>query len=176
MSSLSFCSCEAYKIFDQIVSSEPLTAGFLPMISCQSFFLALASLVFCTGCARCSLVLTPAGPLPADCVHGVAHGSQITHDRQSGETRVLPPSGAGYVITPHPRCHIGKAGTEAPGALQDGGAAGFKGGWQAYTRQEIPGWSSFSGNWNVPSAPASYSTQTLFLFIGAQNIDWIPPA
>ena len=105
-------------------------------------------------------VVTPAGKLPRECVHGVAHGSRVAHNRETGEIHVWSPSGSDYVITPHPRCRqsggVGKAEIARRRLSSSGDDSGsFKGGWQAYTKQQIPEWTSFSGSWNVPSAPAS---------------------
>jgi len=100
-------------------------------------------------------VRTPVGLMHHSCVHKVPSGSTV-------EFR----DGAFYTSSGRlPNC-TKSSSMEAPL---------FKGGWQTYTKQNLPGVKTFLGNFNVPDAPQTYDAQTVFLFTGMQNIDWVPP-
>jgi hypothetical protein len=50
----------------------------------------------------------------------------------------------------------------------------FHGGWQIYAKyQSSTRVQSFLGGWVTPDAPTNYTKQTVFLFTGLQNIDWV---
>lgn len=126
-------------------------------------FLALASFYSVAHGA----FLTPAGRV--SCAYGVPSGSNVEHHASSGGGfTVTHPDGS---VVKHPPCR-GEEGATVPDV-------GFKGGWQVYTKQDFSGTEdsihSFVGSWNVPNAPAKYTKQTIFLFTGMQNEDWIPP-
>lgn len=90
-------------------------------------------------------------------------GFHVEHDSLEGKAMVIPACN----MTATPLASSGKPST---------GKEPFHGGWQVYAKQQPTGdVASFVGSWNVPDAPKKYTGQTVFLFTGMQNIDWVPP-
>jgi len=121
-------------------------------------------------------VLTPAGWMHPSCVHRAPHGARVTHQERGGfhieheslegGSAVVPPCNAS--AEGPPRATIHSAG--------NGARHSFHGGWQVYAKQQPSrDVTSFLGSWNVPDEPKTYTGQTVFLFTGMQNIDWVPP-
>eukprot|EP00929_Paragymnodinium_shiwhaense_P035013 TRINITY_DN18985_c0_g5_i1.p1 TRINITY_DN18985_c0_g5~~TRINITY_DN18985_c0_g5_i1.p1 ORF type:complete len:337 (-),score=61.28 TRINITY_DN18985_c0_g5_i1:595-1605(-) len=125
---------------------------------------------FVVQAALADVVLTPAGPMHASCVHRVPHGSVVTHRREGGGFAVQHgsfPEGE-KLLEP---CKQG-----VPVNLSTSATGGFRGGWQSYAKQQLSAdVHSFLGSWNVPDEPKNYTGQTVFYFTGLQNIDWVPP-
>jgi len=120
--------------------------------------------------------LSPAGVVA--CAHEVPHGSHVTHHDEGGFT-VVPEQGEVLRIAP---CNETQRGAVRGGSRSNETGGAFKGGWQVYTKQDFSstpvgtvGVHSFVGAWNVPDAPKTYTGQTVFLFTGLQNMDWVPP-
>jgi len=120
-------------------------------------------------------VLTPSGYI--ECATEVPHGSHVLHDdinggfivtdRQTGALiRTIAPCGAS-------RTHRVLTATTA--ADVDPASSGFRGGWQVYAKMNVTDLKQFTGQWTVPNAPEKYTGQTVFLFTGLQNEDWVPP-
>jgi len=95
---------------------------------------------------------------------------------EKGSVTVNPPEAAAFQI---PRCQFPRAkypglrvkrnneGSNKPGDVE---------GWHVYTQQQVGNnLNMYLGNWNVPDVPSGDDDQTLFMFTGVQNINWIPP-
>lgn len=144
------------------------------------------------GAARGSdLVLTPVGRLPRACVHAAPDGA---HVRVEGGVVKVFDGETGAALSARRSCGSGAWPTDAErlrgrrhrhsrstAASRDMPAGGWdddKGdgsGWQAYVKQDTGNATdALLGQWTVPPDPAE-EAQTLFLFTGLQNIDWVPP-
>lgn len=65
----------------------------------------------------------------------------------------------------------------SPPCAHERAVADFAPGWQAWATFESAqpaGFSQFLGTFSVPDAPAEYNGQTLFMFTGLQNSNWVP--
>jgi len=115
--------------------------------------------------------LTPGGYRHKSCCHHVPSGSHIVED-QNGILTVHPPNQvASYQL---PKCSFPmlRPTNVSNGRKRQGDVEG----WHVYTKQNVgAGLNSFLGQWNVPDMPSSDDGQTLFMFTGLQNIDWVPP-
>ena len=109
-------------------------------------------------------VTTPFGQWPAECVHGVEPGA-IVRNEGTSRFRIISAEGEEQL---KPACNhfVGSGAPKAPSKELDG--------WQVWTKEAIGNVTQFLGTWNVPPNPDE-SAQTLFLFTGMQNIDWVPP-
>eukprot|EP01098_Paradermamoeba_levis_P007374 TRINITY_DN3041_c0_g1_i1.p1 TRINITY_DN3041_c0_g1~~TRINITY_DN3041_c0_g1_i1.p1 ORF type:complete len:315 (-),score=75.59 TRINITY_DN3041_c0_g1_i1:57-1001(-) len=118
-------------------------------------------------------VRTPFGYYPAECVHGVPAGSIVEDDLEVASTHfsVRHPDGFKRTIR---RCGLLRGvGQDQAQTQQKVSGQGY--GWQAYTYQNINNVTAMLGQFQVPQDPATYDDQTIFLFPGLQNINWIPP-
>lgn len=138
--------------------------------------LAAALAALTPAAAATEAAITPAGWMHPSCVHRVPHGARVTrkegggfhveHETFEGGSSHISPCNASVKLPPRA---VGDPNSNVAGEP-------FKGGWQVYAKQQPPrDVTSFLGSWNVPDAPKTYTGQTVFLFTGMQNIDWVPP-
>lgn len=119
------------------------------------------------------LALTPFGYWPAACVHAAPNGAHV-ETTAKGLVRIVHPDGSEHH---HQPC----ASRYSPSRLQElkqhaQAKRGQGNGWQVYTLQQFSNnVTSLLGQWPVPPAPENFDQQTVFLFTGMQNINWIPP-
>eukprot|EP01097_Dermamoeba_algensis_P001500 TRINITY_DN1561_c0_g1_i4.p2 TRINITY_DN1561_c0_g1~~TRINITY_DN1561_c0_g1_i4.p2 ORF type:complete len:236 (-),score=45.62 TRINITY_DN1561_c0_g1_i4:442-1149(-) len=108
--------------------------------------------------------LTPFGVYPRECIHSVPEGAHIDASSDT-HLHITHPDGKQVKIL---RCkQKATRETKVKGSNGDG--------WQAYTYLKADNITSFLGKWIVPDDPPQYDDQTVFLFPGLQNINWIPP-
>jgi hypothetical protein len=111
---------------------------------------------------------TPIGLAHPSCIHRVKSGSEVQDDGDSvtvvspnGETQEIPVCRYPFILPTKRNANKGKPG--------------FAGGWQAWTTfQSSSSFTSFLGYFSVPNAPQNYIGQTLFMFTGLQNENWVP--
>jgi hypothetical protein len=137
--------------------------------------------------ARSSDLLSPAGPVR--CAHRAPKGATVKHHAEQGGGFTITTAGGHSIY--HPPCSRLPPSTIKHGedhqsgiyGSNGGGNVPFHGGWQVYTKEDVSQssaaasspLSSFVGSWTVPDAPAKYTGQTVVLFTGLQNKDWVPP-
>jgi len=114
---------------------------------------------------------TPIGYAHPSCVHRVPSGSHaILSKKPYGGTIVKGADGSIQQLAPcrYPFLKYVKKSNTTGGD--------FAPGWQAWTTYQSPGlsFSKFLGFFNVPNVPQTYNDQTLFMFTGLQNENWIP--
>ena len=131
----------------------------------KTFVLVVLQCVALTA-ARSSF-LTPVGPV--SCATEVPHGSRVTHHGARGGFTVRDGATDEIIKIIEPCKRSAKQA--------NGPNDGFRGGWQVYAKQNVSSldFSTFTGQWTVPDAPKKYTGQTVFLFTGLQNEDWVPP-
>jgi hypothetical protein len=130
-------------------------------------------------------LLTPIGLAHPSCIHRVKNGAEVRRTQTSvGNLQVLNEDGSFRNI---PRCrypvifptkqtkihfftYCQKNGTNT--------GASFAPGWQVWTTYQsstTQGFTAFLGYFTIPNAPASsWGDQTLFMFTGLQNENWVP--
>jgi len=110
--------------------------------------------------------LTPFGYHPNACIHKVPDGSHIIDiDRETGFIIVYPDGHKEL----HPPC------SEKVHNVTNLDGEGWQVWTKYYTGNNNTDVNIFLGNFTVPQAPQEYKRQTLFIFTGLQNIDWVPP-
>jgi len=108
--------------------------------------------------------LTPGGWKHKSCCHHVPSGSRLIENK-FGVVVVYPPTSAAYELPP---CKFPGLRPSKPSQSVEG--------WHVYTQQNVgSNLTAFLGQWNVPDLPQSDDGQTLFMFTGVQNINWVPP-
>jgi len=109
--------------------------------------------------------LTPYGYRPNECIHRVPDGSHIIDiDKETGFI-IVHPDGRREL---HPPCAVNFHNESLDGE-----------GWQVWTKyfteNNKTDVNSFLANFTVPEPVREYAHQTIFIFPGLQNIDWVPP-
>jgi len=126
--------------------------------------LSLVAVVYSSSLA--GWLRTPVGLAHPSCIHRVPSGSSI--NSESGRTIVTKPDGSLLQI---PKCD------HQPVFPQSNSSQDFAAGWQAWTTYQSSnpaGLSSFLGYFTIPNNPLEVDGQTLFMFTGLQNYNWIP--
>jgi len=115
--------------------------------------------------------LTPGGYRHKSCCHHVPSGSTVVED-EHGIITVRPLNADAYLL---PKCRYPRLSRVSPKS-ENGSKPGEVEGWHVYTKQNVGGnLNAFLGQWNVPDVPQGDDDQTIFMFTGLQNIDWVPP-
>eukprot|EP01103_Thecamoeba_quadrilineata_P005577 TRINITY_DN15354_c0_g1_i1.p1 TRINITY_DN15354_c0_g1~~TRINITY_DN15354_c0_g1_i1.p1 ORF type:complete len:292 (-),score=39.87 TRINITY_DN15354_c0_g1_i1:67-942(-) len=112
-------------------------------------------------------VLTPGGYRHIDCVHQV-NSDEIASKQSDGSFIITSKTGESDRVIP--ACLHDKQipSNNLPGKLPANG-------WQVFTYfNGTSGLNILNGTWNVPPAPASYNSQTVFLFTSLVNQAWNP--
>jgi len=116
---------------------------------------------------------TPIGLTHPSCVHHVPSGSHAKREQTNvGRLRVYAPDGSTRDI---PRCQYPITWPQT----QNSNVArqSFAPGWQVWTTFESSspkGFTEFLGYFTIPDVPQSADDQTLFMFTGLQNENWVP--
>jgi len=122
-------------------------------------------------------LLTPIGLAHPSCIHRVKNGAEVRRTpTQVGNLQVVNEDGSLRNI---PRCQYPVV---YPTNKKNNGTStrqnSFAPGWQVWTTYQsstTAGFTSFLGNFNIPDQPASsWGDQTLFMFTGLQNENWVP--
>jgi len=111
--------------------------------------------------------LTPSGWAHSSCIHQVRNGAHVKKIENKGSMsfKVMNPDGSEEILQ---RCQYPIGPAFSP---EDQ----FEGGWQTWSLFENPtSLDSFLGYFTIPDVPKDYSQQTLFMFTGLQNFNWIP--
>lgn len=121
------------------------------------------------------LIRTPAGLWPAECVHTVPDGTQISHDR-SGVHYKYPDGTEGFrpncTSAPHPdlpRRH--RQREVAAGSSDVANSSGIEAhGYPVilWGESDSP-LQKFTATYNVPEAPANFANQTIFWWLGVES-------
>jgi len=113
--------------------------------------------------------LTPIGWGHSSCVHIVQNGAHVRRIEPtdgSSSYKVENPDGSSEIL---PRCHF-----QFQSAFEQTESE-FEGGWQVWSTYQSPtSFDSFLGLFTIPDTPQTYVSQTLFMFTGLQNFNWIP--
>eukprot|EP01100_Stratorugosa_tubuloviscum_P013622 TRINITY_DN692_c1_g1_i1.p1 TRINITY_DN692_c1_g1~~TRINITY_DN692_c1_g1_i1.p1 ORF type:complete len:343 (+),score=167.65 TRINITY_DN692_c1_g1_i1:57-1031(+) len=111
---------------------------------------------------------TPIGLAHPSCVHILESGTQIFDEE--GTTKIQVGSGEKIEL---PKCDFPVV---FPADGRPTPQAGFAPGWQVWTtaRSTSNSFDGFYGLFTVPNEPKTYVGQTLFMFTGLQNEDWVP--
>jgi len=104
-------------------------------------------------------IRTPYGLAWSSCVHSVASGSHVIHDRDEQQLRVRTPEGGKYSFD-----------RMTPGDAPDDGWQV----WTAYIQPNNATFDAFLGYFNVPDSPSSWSGEILYMFTGLQDNNWVP--
>jgi hypothetical protein len=120
-----------------------------------------------------TLVLTPGGYKPASKVYKVKRGQYLS-GKGNRLSRVDLSSSASALsgIKPHLPGELSLLSQQLTGPAP----VTHREGWLAYaiwTNTRIPAITEFTASWIVPQPPAEKSNQTIFIFIGMQNMDFI---
>jgi len=120
-------------------------------------------------------LLTPIGLAHPSCVHRVKSGSDVHRTAtEVGNLQVVQEDGSVHNI---PKCRYPVVAPKAKSnstVRQNQFAPGWQV-WTTYQSKTTAGFTKFLGYFTIPDAPGdSWDDQTLFMFTGLQNENWIP--
>lgn len=136
-------------------------------------FIFFVGIVFSAKAER--YVRTPLGYVWSSCLHHMDRGSHIVHGEDE-LVRVISPSGFVKTLPKCPKPTLPRHSSnpnKAHKISRDSPDDGWQV-WSAYLNQNNATFTSFLGNFNVPSAPSNWDGGILYMFTGLQNYNWIP--
>jgi len=117
--------------------------------------------------------LTPVGLAHPSCIHRVPSGTEV--NKINGEMFITKPNGA---VSKIPKCDYPWVQPPSKKVNNSTHVKDFAPGWKVWTtfQSKSPaGFSGFLGFFTIPDAPQNGDDgQTLFMFTGLQNENWIP--